>query len=192
MTSKTNICYPYTKINFPLPIYDYITNIIWSVAVFITTLTCFKFLCKVFNKKRNLKNEILNTSYCRISDQILTLLAINMVIYGIFIEGGVAFSWYTTYYCVYKESASEQCLHSRELQSDWFNWIGSINLITKLIDIFQIYEWISMKYIIIWQSTKDLTAAMLCAQDPKQMISFKRKEFRLKVSCLLISVIIIG
>ena len=84
--------------------YSIRTNIIWTAGVIITTLTCMIFFSKIFKKKKSLRNELLNTSYCKISDWILNLLAINMVIYSLFIQAGVIFSWYTTLDCVSPEN----------------------------------------------------------------------------------------
>lgn len=98
-----------------LPEYSQFTNIVFSISVFIFDIICIRFLCKVFRKKRDLKNKNINTSYCKISDWILTLLAINMLIYVIFMQGGVAFSWYSTFYCGI-DSASKSCSQSKYLK----------------------------------------------------------------------------
>ena len=117
-----------TKADFEfLPRYSIRTNIIWTAGVVITTIACFVFLCKVFKKKKSLRNELLNTSYCKISDQILTLLAINLVIYSLFIQVGVTFSWYTTLDCERPEN--QNCWASRYL-GKWNNLIQSSVLLS--------------------------------------------------------------
>ena len=76
-------------------------------------------------------------------------------------------------------------MHIDYMQDSWYYLTSSTSMFTKLIQIAQIYEWLSMKQIIIWQSTKDFTEAMLQIKDPEAFSSFLRKELRLKVLFIL-------
>ena len=54
-----------------------------------------------------------------------------------------------------------------------------VDVLTKLITMTQMYEWITMRLIIIWQSGKDLTTALVQMMDTEESDKFLKIEARL-------------
>ena len=60
---------------------------------------------------------------------------------------------------------------------------------TRMITFTQMYEWLSMRAIIIWQSSKDLTQALYSLNDENNLISFQKIENKIEKVWLLCCVI---
>jgi hypothetical protein len=83
---------------------------------------------------------------------------------------------------IIKQCFEQDEAHGCQMAHD--NFIIDLSLIywtfmgSKFIQLTQIYEWVSMKLIIEWQSKRDFTMAMLDAEDPQARKDFSRMEIK--------------
>ena len=62
-------------------IYSLQEDYIWSGLVVLLSLSSIVVIFLVVDKKKQLRNVFLNTSYCKISDYILNMVGLNMIAY---------------------------------------------------------------------------------------------------------------
>ena len=101
-------------------------------------------LKKVFHKKGDIRDPNKNKSYCAISNYILNITATNLVL------------------CII--CGIMGCIDQLFIVYHLLDYVESISLI---INITQIYEWITMVLIMIWQKGKDLTQIIIIMDDNK-------------------------
>ena len=84
---------------------DIILSILATIGFIISVVS----FVKVKFKKLSLKNHFVNKSYSKVSDQILTMVRVNMVFYMLQAVYDVYTSYMTTQKCAGKSDKSEKC-----------------------------------------------------------------------------------
>ena len=111
----------------------------------------------VYKKKKSLIDSLVNVCYSRISYFILNLITVNMVIYTTWVIFYITALYLTAYSCDNVFDQSPECYEvSKVIKPVWAHYFVLRNM-TLFITITQIYEWMTLRQIILWQSTKDMT-----------------------------------
>ena len=154
--------------------YQLFDTIITWVCIFISMY----FTYLVYKKKKEIKDHLVNTTYCKISDHILNMVRFMMLMYTGYYGLEVSLANVTLFKC--KNSESGECKDIIEV----YRWVQQysyvIGMLAQIISITQIYEWASMKLIMVWQSTKDFTEVLLLMNDEKETKKFHKEENKLK------------
>ena len=143
-----------------MPSYLQIKNYSQYICIFFALTMCF-FIRK---KKQEITNSLRNTSYSQISIWILNLVFVNLIVYSILTFNGR-----------FGESSSS-------FLGEFDFMMGAI---TRIISFTQMFEWMSMRAIIIWQSTKDLKEALFSLNDQNNLISYQKIENKIQKVWLL-------
>lgn len=154
MTIKT----PDQQIGTIIPIasdsQDILINIYGGICIFINLAMIFM----MFLKKKDLWNTFTNSSYCKISDYILNMAALNSLVYSSIFVYILYQTRSLNIYCPGGSyDISTKCIASLKEYRFAYRIAFFLSIFTRLISVTQIYEWLSMRLIILWQSGKDLT-----------------------------------
>ena len=89
----------------------------------------------VWPKKRQIKNINNNMSYCVISDHILSLIALNMIIYAFCNLAEIILDYHVTVNCKSNSDSSDSCYQAKKLWSGIIRYQQLVGIVTRVITI---------------------------------------------------------
>ena len=117
--------------------------IFWSVVCFILT----------FYKKKEIMNKFKNISYSKITENIYSLISLNMFIYVIMLIYNITFKYQVAKRCINPQSI--KCITDKSQEKNVTKLQNLVYIITRLLSMSQIYEWMIIRIILLWQSGKN-------------------------------------
>ena len=102
-----------------------------------------------------------------------------MALNSIWHAGMVSLENFLVYKCK-DDGLNDSCLQMIWIYKKIYDFSFFLGMLAQIISYVQIYEWASMKLIILWQSTKDLTQVIIQMNDIEERKLFHSLETKLK------------
>ena len=91
--------------------------------------------------------------------------------------------------CMMLNENSEKNPEGSKFSLFLYKYNSSYRALTRVISFTQMYEWLSMRAIIIWQSSKDLKEALYSLNDQNNILDYQKIESKIEkfwiICCLL-------
>ena len=149
-------------------------NLIYNITQYLCIIVACILFYDVRRKKKEITNSLRNTSYSLISIWIMNLVAGNMIVFAVF-----------SFVAKFSNCIEDDCYFIYHLNQFSFLY----GAFTRIISFTQMYEWLSMRAIIIWQSSKDLTEALYSLNDENNLCNYQKIEDKIEKLWILCSMI---
>ena len=101
---------------------------------------------QIKKKKLEIKNYQINETYCKISEWMLNVVGVNMIFSSCYNLVSLILRMIIIKMC----DTATDCTVMLKVSNSYQNLSYFVGMFTQIVSLLQIYEWASMKLIIIW------------------------------------------